>query len=647
MNPAHLTKLSLVFWFALAAVHPVRANDVARENPGNGFRLERTAVPGGAQLITLFSRKAGLPTRGEEQNEVPILSVLRDTLGDSDPANDRFRQVWVYSYAKPSLWQKFTASLPFFYYSTLKNRKTGGRVPAPFLDLGNPRKGTWRSLTEALLQTNVLDGVGMTLRLTSRSYRGNVGDYRKLHLWQAVTALSAAESTDSQRLSTGDMGFPDLGARLVLATRPLGGLVSEKYLQVAWERQSHQSSINRGHNWELLRQQAEETGLHFQPLSLAGQANNFALLWAAGQPSPMAAAPKSFKGQFLGIPNSFANQGSCEQDRSAHTGHLDSQGNPVTEDAPGARAETMTPLALYALDHPRVPLLLVDFCNPHRTGTGERMRRFATDLTVNVLGLASLSNWQYLLAKSSYMFVRKRHGAALDRSARTRAYAQLQYSLKFDSSLDPELRRELGHKIQGLGLNPLGVGLNNEVEMARSQHAALLEWATSPDGLAREVQRDRAGEIVPLRHSRGARILFGFAHIGSLGLYRHRDDVTEGGWEALDRQRRFAFHKRFLERVLASGPRPEVAWNAEAVGRSVDALSELGRQGRKVRSEAAKLISALMREIGDEWIYQQCVEGLHRLNKESPTNLASRRGASPAGTELAFTDEEDIFPHRK
>ena len=324
-------------------------------------------MPGGAQLITLFSRQSGVTTGDEQQNEVPILSVLQDTLGDSDPANDRLRQVWVYSYAKPSLWQKSTAILPFFYYSTFKNRKPSGGVPAPLLDLGNPRKGTWRSLTESMLQTGFLDGAGMAFRLTSRSYRSNVGDYRKLHLWQAVTAISAAESTASQRLSSGDIGFPALGARLVLATRPLGGFVSEKYLQVAWERQSHQSSINRGHNWELLRQQAEENGFHFQPLSLAGQKDNFALLWAE-QPSPTAAAPQNFNGKFLGISNPFTNKSSCELDHSAQTWNLDSQGNRVTEDAPGARAETMTPLALYALDHPRVPLLLVDFCNPTALG---------------------------------------------------------------------------------------------------------------------------------------------------------------------------------------------------------------------------------------------------------------------------------------
>ena len=66
--------------------------------------------------------------------------------------------------------------------------------------------------------------------------------------------------------------------------------------------------------------------------------------------------------------------------------------------------------------------------------------------------------------------------------------------------------------------------------------------------------------------------------IGSLGLYSHGEDVTEGGRKVLDLKRRFAFHKSFLELVLASGPQPEVAWDAEEVGRSIDAVSELGRQ---------------------------------------------------------------------
>jgi hypothetical protein len=637
MNPGRLTRLILVFWFAMAVPHPATANGLVGAIPPVGFRLERVAVPGGAEIITLFGKQVGGTPEGERQDEIPILSVLRDTLRDSDPANDRLRQVWVYSHAKPSLWQKLTAGLPFFYFSTSKNRTANDGLPAPLLDLGNPRKGMWRNLTEVALQAQVFDGVGMPLRVTTRSYRGNVGDYREMHLWQAATAVSAAESAAGQSASAGGMEFSTLGARLVLATRPLGGLVSEKYLQVAWDRQNEQSSLNRGHNWELLRQKAEENNLRFQPLSLAGQKDNFALLWME-RPSPATAAPKTFDGRFLGISNPFTRKSLCQPDAYTQTWHMDSEGNRVTEDRPGASAIPMEPLALYALDHPRVPLLLVDFCNPHRPGTGERLKRFTVDLTVNVLGLTSLSSWQYLLVKSSFMFVRRRHGEPLDRSARTRAHAQLRYSLKFDNSLDPDLRSELERNLGVLGLNPLGVGLSSEVSMAHRQYAALVQWAKSPEGLTRKVEKDRARELAGVRHSRGVRILFGLAHIGTLGLYAHGDDLKGGGLEALDLQRRFAYQRRFLERVLASGPQPEVAWNPEAVGRSVDAVSELGLQGPKVRSNAVKLLSAVMRETDDVLIRRQCEEGLQKLGAAPHVNLASLHAAPHAEVESYSTE---------
>jgi hypothetical protein len=632
MNPGRLAKLGLLFWLAVAGSQPVRASGLVREVPAGDFRLERVVVPGGAQLITLLGHSTGSGTERERQNEIPILSVLRDTLGDSDPTNDRLRQVWVYSYVNPSLWQKVAAGLPFFYLSPHKDRAPAEELPSPLLDLGNPRKDTWRSLTEAVLQSEVLDGIGMPLKLTTRSFRGNAGDYRKLHLWQAATALSAAESAYSQGTSANGMEFPVLGARLSLATRTLGGLVSERYLGVAWQRLSHESNLNRGHNWELLRQKAEENGLRFQPLSLAGQENNFALLWLE-QPFPVENAAEKFDGKFLGISNPFKQASSCGQDVYERSYFLDAQGNEVAEGTPGARPVTIRPLALYALDYPRVPLLLVDFCSPHRPGTGERIRRLATDLTVNVLGWTTFSTWQYMVAKSSFMFVRKRHGAANDRSARMRAYAQLRYALKFDSSLDPDLRRALEHNLQGLGLNPLSVGLGSEIDAARVQYAALLEYAESSDGLARKLQKDRAHEIAGLQHSRGARILFGLARIGTLGLYHHGHETGEEGREVLDLQRRFAYQKRFLKRIVASGPQPQVAWNHDAVARSVDILSDLGSQGPRIRKRAVKLLSTVMRETDDSWIRRQCSEGLQRLDAAHPTSLASLHGAPPANAE--------------
>src|SRR5438270_13007418 len=102
------------------------------------FRLERTPVPGGAELLTVYghlSAKATVPDQ-----EVPLVSVLRDTLGDDDPSNDRLRYIWVLTSARPSVWQHMAAALPFFYFRPdlgPNSRKSADSRPAPVLDMGN------------------------------------------------------------------------------------------------------------------------------------------------------------------------------------------------------------------------------------------------------------------------------------------------------------------------------------------------------------------------------------------------------------------------------------------------------------------------------------------------------------------------------
>src|SRR5262245_31614582 len=77
------------------------------ERLASNLKIERLDIEGGAELLTLFSNRTGSPE--------PVVSILRDTLGDDDPANDRIRDIWVLNYATPSLSQRLKASLPFFY----------------------------------------------------------------------------------------------------------------------------------------------------------------------------------------------------------------------------------------------------------------------------------------------------------------------------------------------------------------------------------------------------------------------------------------------------------------------------------------------------------------------------------------------------
>src|SRR5215204_2669071 len=47
------------------------------------LRLERVEVPGGAELITVHAKLVGLEST-EKDNWVPLVSILRDTLGDTN-----------------------------------------------------------------------------------------------------------------------------------------------------------------------------------------------------------------------------------------------------------------------------------------------------------------------------------------------------------------------------------------------------------------------------------------------------------------------------------------------------------------------------------------------------------------------------------
>src|ERR1044071_6671922 len=46
------------------------------------LRLERVEVPGGAELITVHARLAGIEST-ENDKWIPLVSILRDTLGDN------------------------------------------------------------------------------------------------------------------------------------------------------------------------------------------------------------------------------------------------------------------------------------------------------------------------------------------------------------------------------------------------------------------------------------------------------------------------------------------------------------------------------------------------------------------------------------
>src|SRR5205085_8686646 len=125
-----------------------------------------------------------------------------------------------------------------------------------------------------------------------------------------------------------------------------------------------------------------------------------AMIWMAQDDS--ASAPRHFESQFLKIKNPFHDERLREWTGYTQTWNLD------------GRQAAMIPLSLYSLDYPGIPLRLIDFRHAASPGRAEMTLRFADDLTVGVFGLTGygLEKLAYAGVKSSWLFVKKRHGVA-------------------------------------------------------------------------------------------------------------------------------------------------------------------------------------------------------------------------------------------
>src|SRR5580698_8699850 len=78
--------------------------------PPPSYRVESAPAADGSELVTVFGRLHN-PASGSQDLDVPLLTVLRDSLGDSDPANDRLRKVWILTSTRPTRWQRAASAL--------------------------------------------------------------------------------------------------------------------------------------------------------------------------------------------------------------------------------------------------------------------------------------------------------------------------------------------------------------------------------------------------------------------------------------------------------------------------------------------------------------------------------------------------------
>jgi len=583
------------------------------------YRSQSQPVAGGAELVTVFARLNATPPSDPQNLDIPLLAVLRDSLGDDNPDNDRLRSVWILTSTRPTVWQRAASALSFGYFRA-GSKRHAGHVPSPAIDLAAPTKSVYSNLFGDSLQAMELDPLGMAVRSTTRTYRTNSDDYTKLQVFQALDTLdnlaldNKATPANAPSALT-DIELREIHSRLSLSTRTFGGLVSQRNLFTFYDKENSQLQRTRGHNWELLRQRAELNGLFFEPLAAASGSPSEALLWIARSDLDNGGG-RPFDGQFLSIANPWTDQRLMHWAGYSQLRYFDSENRPVSQDTPDAHPVEMIPLALYSLNYPRVPLLLVDFRHSLTPKRREMINQGASGLITGVFGITRFGNPSFFAADFVWTFVRGRHGAAVNRTARLQAYSGARQFLAMDSSLDPGLKIELQRRLDHLALNPRENETSREATLAREQYAALLKYANSPQGAAK-LERDRHKELESYTRSSAFHIFAGFGRIFTRGPHPDLDSDLSLRAE-LDAYRRSATHMRFLEQVLADGPRPDVVWDSDAIRKSVDDLSA----DANASPAAQRLISEVYSRTGDPDLRLACWRALQSFNQRAALPVA-------------------------
>src|SRR4029079_8232156 len=178
----------------------------------------------------------------------------------------------------------------------------------------------------------------------------------------------------------------------------------------------------------------------------------------------------------------------------SRTFYFDGDNRPASKNNPEAHSVEMIPLAIYGLDHPKIPALLIDFRSSLNPKKREMSRRFIDDLAKNVFSLSNFGNLPYFVGRQVYNFVTGRRGIDLNQPTRLRSYSELKLLLTFNSEIDPKLRKEIEQRVQNVSLNPLNNDDAAEVALARQQYDTLMNYARRPGGCAARTERERRAE---------------------------------------------------------------------------------------------------------------------------------------------------------
>lgn len=600
---------------SIAAQAPIDNPDPPQteKSEGSGFRAETVKVAGGSEIVTIFATRSYLdgPMQGPV-SDIPLLSVLRDTLGDDKPENDRLRYVWMLTHTKATFGQKLSALVPFLYTRTVNKNKIGTEPPPAMLDLNSSDKNMWNRVFWSVFKRLVFDDVGVGIKASTLQYRQNKADYRRSGVAAAAAVLSLYQEIEGEKVLS-DTEMRDIQARLFLSDKTLGFMMQSENLGRVYEKETALTRDYRGHNWELLRQYTEAQGLYFEPLEMPDGTARHAMVWVAAS-DLQANKGRAFEKRFLNIKSPWDDKKLTNWKGYSEVRWYDSEDREVEPETPNAHPKTLIPLALYGLDHPKVPAILIDFRDNGNPKTREMSRRILNDLTGNVLSFSRFGGLPFFVGRFVYDFVTGRRGADLNQASRLRSYSQLKLLISLDESLDAELREDIARRVESATLNPLQNDADVEARIAKAQYQNLMAYAADPSGLPKKISDDRREEMSKLKHSGKVRALHALGHLFSFGLYTHREAATPELLARLDTRRQLQYHERFLREIAAGSSDPAVDSQPELIKRSLTFVSHNGADAEEKTTRALARIFAISK---DDNIQNLCLMGLYRINSSS------------------------------
>jgi hypothetical protein len=562
-----------------------------------------TAVGKTAELLTLFCRACSLGSSG--RHDVPLVSVLRDTLGDSDPTNDRVLYVWLLTSSRPNVGQRLLSAVPFFYWRAGEGSQNVN--VAPRIDLSTPAHPVISQVGRDILQWTVLDRMDGGIRASSRTYRRNELNYERLELEEVISYLRSASGLTDASAPTQRQLDTVLG-RLELRKHLLGGLSKEGHAARLGEESAFDEERIRSRNWELLRQCAENTDLIVESLDVGGTAGQYEMLWFPLKQSPGPAGPLNSIWKLLNIKDPWHDQLLQQWKGAIFDRVLDENGALLPVGAAGVQKVALIPLGVYSLNYPKLPFLIIDFRDKAHLRRREVIQRAATEIATTALSVSRFANWYYYAGLQIYEFIEGRHGNPVDQAARLDCYSRFRVELALDQKLDPVLRKEMERRLESLRVNPLEGSPGNAVRTAGANYAALQIQAEEHGHLAQRLDDMRRSEIESFRATTKHRIADGLLHYGTFGLYEHGSKGDPENIARLDCYRRVQYELNFLDSVVKTGTTPEIAYTGSRLYASVAELSSLMTRvsSSNVRTHAASTLQRLNNLSRDARLQADC-----------------------------------------